>query len=118
MVPRRLTQRSAHPEATSDEQADATRQGAPISPIHETEPARPLYRRLLRGPTLLLAAVVLGRFVLEAAGLPLDTTRFLSANVVGALAIIYVGAVAPLCGVTRFRQLAFPAFIAIGPSRW
>ncbi len=82
-----------------------------MSPIHEAEPARPRYRRLLRGPTILLAVVILGRFVLEAAGVPLDATRFLSASVVGALAIIYVGAVAPVCGVTRFRQLAFPAFI-------
>lgn len=90
-----------------------------MSPIHETAPARPRYRRLLRGPTILLAVVVLGRFALEAAGLPLDATRFLSANVLGALAIIYVGAVAPLCGVTRFRQLAFPAFIlSAGLGGW
>jgi hypothetical protein len=57
--------------------------------------------------------------VLEASGFPLDATRFLSANVVGALAILYVGAVAPLCGVTRLRQLVFPAFIlSAGLGGW
>ena len=82
-----------------------------MSPIHETERARPQYRRLLRGPLILLALVIIVRFVLEAAGVPLDDTRFLSASVVSALAIIYLGAVAPLRGVTRFRQLALPAFV-------
>jgi len=82
-----------------------------MSPIHETERARPQYRRLLRGSLILLALVIIARFVLEAAGVPLDTTRFLSASVVSALAIIYLGAVAPLRGVTRLRQLAFPAFV-------
>ena len=84
---------------------------AHMSPIHETEQARPQYRRLLRGSMILLALVIIGRFVLEAAGVPLDTTRFLSASVAGALAIIYVGAVAPLRGVTRFKQLALPALV-------
>ena len=55
--------------------------------------------------------MIIVRFVLEAAGVSLDTTRFLSASVVSALAIIYVGAVAPLRGVTRFRQLALPALV-------
>jgi hypothetical protein len=82
-----------------------------MSPDHETEPGRPQYRRLLRGPMILLALVIIVRFVLEAAGVPLDTTRFLSASVVSALAIIYLGAVAPLRGVTKFKQLALPAFV-------
>ena len=82
-----------------------------MSPIHETQQARPQYRRLLRGPMIVLALVVIVRFVLEAAGVSLDTTRFLSASVVSGLAMIYVGAVAPLRGVTKFRQLALPAFV-------
>lgn len=82
-----------------------------MSPIPDSERGRPQYRRLLRGPLILLALVIIVRFVLEAAGVPLDITRFLSASVVSALAIIYLGAVAPLRGVTRFRQLAFPAFV-------
>jgi len=45
------------------------------------------------------------RFVLEAAGVSLDTTRFLSASVVSALAMIYLGAVAPLRGVTNSNNL-------------
>lgn len=86
-----------------------------MSPSHEIEQARPQYRRLLRGPLLLLALVIIVRFVLEAAGVPLDATRFLSASVVSALAMIYLGALAPLRGVTRFKQLALPA---VALSAW
>ena len=75
-----------------------------------SERVTPQYRRLLGGPLLLLAVVIVVRFALEAAGVSLETTRFLSASVVSALAIVYLGAVAPLRGVTRFRQLAFTAF--------
>jgi hypothetical protein len=82
-----------------------------MSDIEEAAPAQPQYRRLLRGPMILLALIIIVRFVLEAAGVPLDTTRFLSASVVYALAEIYVGAVAPLYGVTRFGQLALPALV-------
>ena len=88
----------------------AAREGQ-MSPIHETEQARPQYRRLLRGPMIVLALVIIVRFVLEAAGVSLDTTRFLSASVVSGLAMVYVGAVAPLRGVTKFRQLALPALV-------
>ena len=84
---------------------------AHISPIHETEQAQPQYRRLLRDPMILLALVIIVRFVLEAIGVPLDTTRFLSVSVVYALAEIYVGAVAPLYGVTTLKQLVLPAFV-------
>jgi hypothetical protein len=76
-----------------------------------TDRKGPQYRRLLTGPLILLALVITVRFVLEAAGVPLDTTRFLSATVVSALAIVYLGAVAPLRGLTRFRQLSVPAFL-------
>ena len=72
---------------------------------------RPQYRRLLTGPLILLALVITVRFALEAAGVPVDATRFLSASVVSALAIIYLGAAARLHGVTRFRQLALVAFV-------
>src|SRR5262245_44628505 len=82
-----------------------------MSPMLENEQAQPQYRRLLRDPMILLALVIIGRFVLEAAGAPLDTTRFLSVSVVYALAEIYVGAVAPLYGVTTLKQLAVPAFV-------
>jgi len=90
-----------------------------MSHIHETEQARPQYRRLLRGPMILLTLMVIVRFVLEAVGVPLDTTRFLSANVVTVLAIIYLGAMAPLRGVTKLRQLGLPAFVvAAGFGGW
>jgi hypothetical protein len=38
-----------------------------MSPIHETEQARPQHRRLLCGPMILLALVIIVRFLLEAA---------------------------------------------------
>jgi hypothetical protein len=60
---------------------------------------------------ILLALVIVVRFLLEAAGVPLDTTRFFSASVVSALVNIYLGAVAPLRGVTRLKQLALPALV-------
>ncbi len=82
-----------------------------MSAIHDTEQARPQYRRLLRGPLILLALVIVVRFVLEAAGVPLETTRFLSTSVVSALVIVYLGAVAPLRGVTKFKQLALAALV-------
>jgi len=66
---------------------------------------------LLRDPLILLVFVIVARFVLEAVGVPLDTTRFLSVSVVYALAEIYVGAVAPLRGVTTLKQLVLPAFV-------
>lgn len=81
------------------------------APDPNTDRPSPEYRRLLSGPLLLLAVVIVARFALEAAGLPLEATRFLSASVVTALTIVYLGAVAPLHGVTRFRQLALPAFV-------
>ena len=66
---------------------------------------------MLRGPLILLGLVIVLRFILEAAGVPLEITRFLSAMVVYALVEIYVGAVAPLHGVTRLKQLALPALV-------
>ena len=80
-----------------------------MSPLHETERARPQYFRLLRGPLILLALVIIVRFVLEAARVPLDTTRFFSASVVSGLVIIYL-ALWPHCAASRdsgsllFRQ--------------
>ena len=75
------------------------------------EPLHPDYRRLLLGPLVLIAALIVARFVLEAEGVPKDITRFVSASVGGVLILIYVGAVAPLRGITKFRQLMIPAFV-------
>jgi hypothetical protein len=75
------------------------------------EPLHPDYRRLLLGPLVLIAALVVARFVLEAEGISKDITRFVSASVGGVLILIYLGAVAPLRGITRFRQLAIPALV-------
>ena len=76
------------------------------------EQARPDYRGWLRGPLVLIAVLIVARFVLEAAGVSKDITRFVSAGVGGALAIIYLGAVAPLRGITRFNQMVIPALAA------
>ncbi len=75
------------------------------------EQARPDYRRWLRGPLVLIAFLVVARFVLEAAGVSKDITRFVSVSVGGVLVVIYLGAVAPLRGITRFRQLVIPALV-------
>ncbi len=69
------------------------------------------YRRWLRGPLVLIAVLIVARFVLEAAGVSKDITRFVSASVGGVLVVIYLGAVAPLRGITRFKQLALPALV-------
>jgi hypothetical protein len=58
----------------------------------------------------LLGLTVLVRFVLEALGVSPNVTRFFSASVLVGLEMLYVGAVAPLRGVTKVRQLALPAF--------
>lgn len=75
------------------------------------EPLRPDYRAWLRGPMALIAVVIVARFVLEAARVPKDITRFVSASVIGALILIYLGAVAPLRGITRVRQMVLPALV-------
>lgn len=72
---------------------------------------QPRYKEWLRGPLVLIVVLVVARFVLEAVGVSKDITRFVSASVGGALVVIYLGAVAPLRGITRFKQLVLPALI-------
>ncbi len=80
-----------------------------------TEQAHPDYRRWLRGPLALIAVLIVARFVLEAVGVTKDITRFVSVSVGGVLALIYLGAVASLRGITRCRQLVIPALVV---SAW
>ena len=71
--------------------------------------------KLMKGTLILLALVVVARFITEVAGVSHDTTRFISSSVATLLAAIYLGAVAPLRGITRFRQLVVPAIVV---SAW
>ncbi len=80
-----------------------------------TQEVRPRYREWLRGPMVLIAVLIVARFVLEAARIPKEITRYVSANVGGGLVVIYLGAMAPLRGVTRWKQLVLPALIV---SAW
>lgn len=75
---------------------------------------RPRYKDWLRVPLLLVTALLIGRFVLEAAGVSKDITRFVSASVGGSLILLYLGAVAPLHGITRFKQLLLPVLVWVG----
>lgn len=81
-------------------------------PLSEgTQAAQPRYKEWLRGPIVLIAVLIVTRFVLEAAGVSKDITRYVSASVGGSFVLIYLGAVAPLRGVTRWQQLVLPALI-------
>lgn len=60
---------------------------------------------------VLIAVIIVARFVLEAAQVPKNFTSFVSASVVGSLIVIYLGAVAPLWGISRAGQLAVPALV-------
>jgi len=75
------------------------------------EHAPPDYRRWLRGPLILIAALIVVRFVLEALMVSKDITRYFSASVVGGMVIIYLGAVAPLRGIRKAKQLVLPALV-------
>ena len=75
------------------------------------EQVHPDYRRWLRGPMVLIAVLIVARFVLEAAGVSKDITRFVSVSVGGGMVLIYLGAVAPLRGITRFNQMVIPALV-------
>lgn len=79
------------------------------SPI--TQGVRPRYKEWLRGPMILVAAVIVARFILEVERVPGNVTRFFSISIIGALAEIYLGAVAPLRGITRVRQMVLPALV-------
>lgn len=72
---------------------------------------QPRYKDWLRVPLLLITAVLIGRFVLEAAGVSREITRLVSASVGVFLLLFYLGAVAPLRGITRFRQLCLPMLV-------
>ncbi len=77
----------------------------------ESSEVQPRYKDWLRGPLLLMTALFIARFVLEAAGVSKDVTRYISASVGGFLLLFYLGAVAPLRGITRFRQLGLPVLV-------
>lgn len=77
---------------------------------------RPDYRRWLRGTLLVIAAVVLLRFLTELAGVPPERTRFFSSTVGTLYAAIYLGSIAVLRGAKKFTQLILPAFILSGWS--
>ena len=73
----------------------------------------------LRRPKTLLAVLVVARLVLETAGAAHTWTRYLSSTVALFLAAIYLGAVAPLRGVTRFTKLILPAiFLTVWTAGW
>jgi len=59
----------------------------------------------------LIAGLVAARFVLEVAGASHAVTQFLSSTVALFLGAIYLGAVAPLRGVTRIRNLVLPSMV-------
>lgn len=72
---------------------------------------RPDYRGWLRGPMALIAVLIVARFALEVAQVPKDITRFVSASIAGGLILIYLGAVAPLRGITKVKQMVIPALV-------
>lgn len=74
-------------------------------------PARPDYRGWLRIPMILIAMLIAARFFLELAQVPNDITRFISASVASGLILIYLGAVAPLRGITKVNQRVLPAIV-------
>jgi len=69
----------------------------------------------IRGTLIFLAILVVARFILEVAGVSHDITRYVSSSVAILLAGIYLGAVAPLRGVTKFVRLILPAIVV---SAW
>ncbi len=76
-----------------------------------TESARPRYREWLRGVLIVIAGLVVLRFILEAFQAPPQTTALVSSSVGVFLGAIYLGAVAPLKGITKYRQLVVPALV-------
>jgi hypothetical protein len=80
----------------------------------QTDPAgaRNAGKTLFRGILFFLAALVIVRFILELAGVPITVTRFLSSTAGLMLAAIYFAAVGPLKGVAlKFSGLVLPAFV-------
>ena len=85
-----------------------------------TEVIRNRFKLLMRGALAVLAALVVGRLVLELAGVPHNITRFVSSNVGLLVVAIYVAAVGPLQGgLRKFSQLVLPALVlAVWTGAW
>ncbi len=67
---------------------------------------------LMRGALATLAVLVIGRLVLELAGMPPDFARYVSSTVGMLMVGIYLAAVGPLRdGLRKFSQLLLPALI-------
>jgi len=70
------------------------------------------FRNLLYRVLAFLGVLVVGRFVLEVAGVPESVTRYFSSTVGVFLAAIYLAAVAPLRGgLQKVKQLPLPALL-------
>ena len=72
-------------------------------------PVHPDYRGWLRGSLIFLGLLVVGRFLLEIAGVPQSATRYLSSSALIYLVGIYLGAIAPLHNVKKLVQLIIPS---------
>jgi len=85
-----------------------------------TEVIQNRFKLLMRGALAVLAALVVGRLVLELAGVPHNITRFVSSNVGLLVVAIYVAAVGPLQGgLRKFSQLVLPALVlAVWTGAW
>jgi hypothetical protein len=67
---------------------------------------------LIWGALIVLAVVVVARFVLELAGVPESFARYVSSSIALPLVAIYIAAVGPLRGVLyKFSQLLLPALV-------
>ncbi len=77
----------------------------------QSQPTDRRWRNWLRGSLVFLALLTVARLVLEVAGVPHNLTRYLSSSAAIFLVAIYLGAVAPLRGVSRFAQLLLPAVV-------
>lgn len=73
----------------------------------------PQYKRWLAGPFTFIAALIIVRFLLEIAGIPLSLTRYLSSSGAILLVAIYLGAVAPLRGIRKSWTLVMPGVLLV-----
>ena len=79
------------------------------SPPQTPAAAHPDYRGWLRGSLIFLGLLVVGRFILEMAGVSHTISRFLSSSALIYLVAMYVGAIAPLHRVRKLVQLIVPS---------